>query len=186
MVWRLGSGPPPADAVPSSSSSEGTGRGSLPAPGPPFVAARWGTRGPALPDVGVGSSRPGQDEARGLPPDRLVQSLPRRRPENCWQPSGTWICSVGCASWTTLTSAHRRTPRTQVAGHHAQPGLLPVGAHLRQPHGHGRGHRPGGPPPGHHGIRRPQLPHRSGPAAWPESGGEPVKLVTASGRSICR
>ena len=67
LVWRLRSGPPPADAAPSSSSSKGTGRGSLPAPGPPFVAARWGTRGPALPDVGAGSSKPGQDEARGLP-----------------------------------------------------------------------------------------------------------------------
>ena len=33
---------------------------------------------------------------------------------------------------------HRRTLRTQVAGHHVQPGLLGVGAHLRQPHGHRR------------------------------------------------
>ena len=109
LVWRLGSGPPPADAVPSSSSSKGTGRGSLPAPGPPFVAARWGTRGPALPDVGTGSSRPGQDEVRGLPPDRLVQSLPRRRPENCWQPSGTCPCRVNCGSWTNQTSCSSTT-----------------------------------------------------------------------------
>ena len=60
---------------------------------------------------------------------------------------------------------HRRTLRAPVPGHHLQPGLLPVGAHLRQPHGHGGGHRPGGPPLGDPGIRRPQLPDRSGPAA---------------------
>ena len=29
-----------------------------------------------------------------------------------------------------------RTLRTEVAGHHVQPGLLRVGTHLRQPHGH--------------------------------------------------
>ena len=33
---------------------------------------------------------------------------------------------------------HRRTLRAEVAGHHVQPGLLRVGAHLRQPHGHRR------------------------------------------------
>ena len=47
----------------------------------------------------------------------------------------------------------------------AGSGLLPVGAHFRQPHGHGGSHRPGGPPLGHPGIRCPQLPDRSGPAA---------------------
>ena len=45
--------------------------------------------------------------------------------------------------------AHRLTLRAPVPGHHIQPGLLPVGAHLRQPNGHGGGHRPGGPPLGH-------------------------------------
>ena len=39
---------------------------------------------------------------------------------------------------------HRRTLRTKVAGHNLEPGLLGVGAHIRQPHGHRRGHRPGG------------------------------------------
>ena len=47
--------------------------------------------------------------------------------------------------------AHRRTLRTPVSGHHVQLGLLLVGAHLRQPHGH-RG--------GHPGVRRLQLPYR--------------------------
>ena len=50
----------------------------------------------------------------------------------------------------------------------AGSGLLPVGAHLRQPHGHGGGHRPGRTSLGHPGIRRPQLPDRSGPAARSE------------------
>ena len=34
---------------------------------------------------------------------------------------------------------HRRTLRAPVVGHHVKPGLLGVGAHLRQPHGHRRG-----------------------------------------------
>ena len=34
---------------------------------------------------------------------------------------------------------HRRTLRAQIVGHHVKPGLLGVGAHLRQPHGHRRG-----------------------------------------------
>ena len=34
---------------------------------------------------------------------------------------------------------HRRTLRAAVPGHHVKPGLLGVGAHLRQPHGHRRG-----------------------------------------------
>ena len=72
----------------------------------------------------------------------------------------------------------RRSP-----GHHVQPGLLPVGAHLRQPNGHGGGHRPGGPPLGHPGIRRPQLPHRSGPAAQSETGGEPARIIDGTGKS---
>ena len=46
----------------------------------------------------------------------------------------------------------RRTLRTPVAGHHVQPGLLRVGTHLRQPHGHRRGNRPGRPPLRHPGV----------------------------------
>ena len=38
--------------------------------------------------------------------------------------------------------------RAQIAGHHVKSGLLGVGAHLCQPHGHRRGHRPGG----HHSV----------------------------------
>ena len=38
----------------------------------------------------------------------------------------------------------RGTLRTPVPGHNLEPGLLRVGAHLRQPHGHRCGHRPGG------------------------------------------
>ena len=47
----------------------------------------------------------------------------------------------------------------------AGSGLLPVGAHLRQSHGHRGGHRPGGASLGHPGIQCPQLPDRNGPAA---------------------
>ena len=47
---------------------------------------------------------------------------------------------------------HRRTLRTEVAGHHVKPGLLGVGTHLRQPHGHRRGNRPGGPSLRHPGV----------------------------------
>ena len=79
--------------------------------------------------------------------------------------------------------AHRRTLRTPLPGHHVQPGLLPVGAHLRQPNGHGCGHRPGGPPLGHPGIRRPQLPHRSGPAAGSGTGCEPARIIDGTGRN---
>ena len=41
---------------------------------------------------------------------------------------------------------------------------------LRQPHGHRRSHRPGGPPHHYPRVRRPQLPHSCWPAA--ESGTE--------------
>ena len=75
---------------------------------------------------------------------------------------------------------HRRTLRTPVPGHHVQPGLLPVGAHLRQPNGHGGGHRPGGPPLGHPGIRRPQLPW---PSSAVETGGEPARIIDGTGKS---
>ena len=68
--------------------------------------------------------------------------------------------------WTTVGLPFRRTLRAPVPGHHLQPGLLPVGAHLRQPNGHRGRHRPGGPSLGHPGIQRPQL-----PAEWPSSGG---------------
>ena len=101
----------------------------------------------------------------------------------CWQPSATWPCRVNYASWTPSTSCSwmtwatcpraPRNPRcsspsspnatSAVIGHHLQPGLLRVGAHLRQSHGHRRGHRPRRPPLGHPGIRRAQLPHRRGP-----------------------
>ena len=77
---------------------------------------------------------------------------------------------------------HRRTLRTPVPGHHVQPGLLPVGTHLRQPHGHGGGHRPGGPSLGHPGIRRAQLPHRSGPAAGSGTGGGPARIIDGTGK----
>ena len=75
----------------------------------------------------------------------------------CWQPSGTWPCRDNYGSstattsccWTTWATCPRgprsrscSSPSSQNAtsasrpGHHLQPGLLPVGAHLRQPHGH--------------------------------------------------
>ena len=81
--------------------------------------------------------------------------------------SGLATLSTSC-SWTTWATcprkprggaalhSHRRTLRTAVPGHNVKPGLLPVGAHLRQPHVHRGGHRPGGPSFGHPGIRRPQ------------------------------
>ena len=43
---------------------------------------------------------------------------------------------------------------------------------LRQPHGHRRSHRPGGPPHHYPRVRRPQLPHRCGPAAGSGTEGE--------------
>ena len=55
-----------------------------------------------------------------------------------------------------LLHPHRRTLRKKVPGHHLQPGLFGVGAHLRQPHGHSRRHRPGGPPLRDLGVRCPQ------------------------------
>ena len=79
----------------------------------------------------------------------------------------------------------RRTLRAEIAGHNVQPGLLGVGAHLRQPHGH-RGHRPGGASLRHPGIQRPQLPHRRGPATPPAGGGEPAKLIDGTGKSSNR
>ena len=98
------------------------------------------------------------------PAYRLARSLPLRKQGNSSPPSATWTCPAGCASWTTSTSCSRTTwatcpkvtgsprssslsspnARTQVPGHHVQLGLLRVGAHLRQPHGHRRSHRPGG------------------------------------------
>ena len=41
------------------------------------------------------------------------------------------------------SSPSSRTLRAPLPGHHLQLGLLPVGAHLRQPHGHRGCHRPG-------------------------------------------
>ena len=46
----------------------------------------------------------------------------------------------------------RRTLRAPVAGHHVKPGLLGVGTHLCQPHGHRRGHRSSGAPLRHPGV----------------------------------
>ena len=43
---------------------------------------------------------------------------------------------------------------------------------LRQPHGHRRSHRRGGPPHHYPRVRRPQLPHRCGPAAGSGKEGE--------------
>ena len=62
-------------------------------------------------------------------------------------------------------------------------GLLRVGPHLRQSHGYRRGHRPGGAPLRHPGIRCPQLPHRRGPATQSITGGEPAKLIDGIGNS---
>ena len=77
----------------------------------------------------------------------------------CWTTWGT--CPKGPKS---PRCSSRSSPNATNAGpgHHVQPGLLPVGAHLRQPNGHGGGHRPGGPPLGHPGIRRPS--YRTGVA----------------------
>ena len=47
---------------------------------------------------------------------------------------------------------YRRTLRTPVPGHNVKPGVLRVGAYLRQPHGHRGGHRPGGAP-----LRHPRV-----------------------------
>ena len=87
------------------------------------------------------------------PAYRLVQ-------EACSPPSAIWTCPASCASWTTSTSCSwttwatcPRSPRSHevlftliaeryerlVVGHHVKPGLLGVGAHLCQPHGHRRG-----------------------------------------------
>ena len=85
---------------------------------------------------------------------------------NSSSPSATWTCPGDCASWTTATSCSSttwatcpRAPRSPRSSSHSspnatnggpwasvKPGLLGVGTHLRQPHGHRRGHRPGGPP----------------------------------------
>ena len=87
--------------------------------------------------------------------------------------SFSWTATTSCCwMWATAGGEesalhpHRRALRAPVPGHHLQPGLLPVGAHLRQPHGHGGGHRPGGPPLGHPGTTSPA----TGPQ-WPSSGG---------------
>ena len=78
---------------------------------------------------------------------------------------GSVRSSEGGLAPMLLPKSERPEVFWQEACDHLQPGLLPVGAHLRQPHGHGGGHRPGGPSLGHPGIRRPQLPNRGGPAA---------------------
>ena len=51
------------------------------------------------------------------------------------------------------------------------------GAYLRQPDGYCRSYRPGGPPFGHLGIRRAQLPNRSGPTAGLGTEREPVRII---------
>ena len=45
----------------------------------------------------------------------------------------------GCRRVRGTLRPHRRTLRAQIAGHQVKPGLLRVGAHLCQPHGHRRG-----------------------------------------------
>ena len=62
----------------------------------------------------------------------------------------------GCRGIRGALHAYRRTLRAPLPGHHVQLGLLPVGAHLHQPHGHSRCYRHSGPPLGHPGIRRPR------------------------------
>ena len=66
--------------------------------------------------------------------------------------------------FTLIAERHER----RSLGITSNPGLLPVGAHLRQPHDHRCGHRPRGASLSHPGIRCPQLPHRGGPATGSE------------------
>ena len=77
-----------------------------------------------------------------------------------WRGSMTWNNTAGSA----LHPDHRAV-RTLVLGNNLDPGLVPVGAHLRQSHGNGGGQRPGGASLCPLGIRRPQLPHRCSSAA---------------------
>ena len=109
----------------------GTGR---PTPGAPWATAWW---------------KPATPSSSHRPTAWCRNSSP---------PSAIWTCPASCASWTTSTSCsstglpapgrrgirgplhpHRRTLRAPVVGHHVKPGLLGVGAHLRQPHRHRRG-----------------------------------------------
>ena len=77
-----------------------------------------------------------------------------------WPGSMTWNNTAGSA----LHPDHRAV-RTLVLGNNLDPGLVPVGGHLRQSHGNGGGQRPGGASLCPLGIRRPQLPHRCSSAA---------------------
>ena len=100
-------------------------------------------------------------------------------------PSGTCPCRGNCASWTATTSCSWTTwdtcprgprsprcyspssPSATSAAPWASPPTWssPSGSTSSPTPWPGGGHRPGGPPLGDPGIRRPQLPHRSGPAA---------------------
>ena len=66
-----------------------------------------------------------------------------------------------------------------MGGHHLEPRLLSVGEGLRQPYGHGCGHRQDRPPLGHPRVRRPQLSDWCSPTA-PSKGGQPAKIVDAN------
>ena len=77
-----------------------------------------------------------------------------------WRGSMTWNNTAGSA----LHPDHRAV-RTLVLGNNLDPGLVPVGAHIRQSDGNGGGQRSGGASLCHLGIRRPQLPHWCSSAA---------------------
>ena len=88
----------------------------------------------------------------------------------------------GCRGIGGALHAHRRTLRT--AGPWESPPIWSCSQweHIfANPMSNRGGHRPGGPPLGHPGIRGPQLPHWSGSTAGSETGGEPEGIIAGTG-----
>ena len=63
------------------------------------------------------------------------------------------VCLLTAAHAADATREHQRP-------HHQQPGLQRLDPHFQGSHDHRRRHRPAGPPRGHPGDDRPQLPQR--------------------------
>ena len=96
-----------------------------PTPGAPWATAWWKLATPSS------SHRPTAWCRNCSPPSAIWIRLPAPRRPGLPAPRRRGVRGP--------LHPHRRTLRAQIVGHHVKPGLLGVGAHLRQPHGHRRG-----------------------------------------------
>ena len=147
-LWRCGSSWTSWPRAASSSAASTSWPSDCPAPARPTRCAPWATAWwklatpysshrptawcRACPCVGRGAAG---RQARPGPAPPAAQAGQLRLPA----PGRPGLPAPGRRGVRGPLHPHRRTLRTQVVGHHVKPGLLGVGTHLCQPHGHRRG-----------------------------------------------